>query len=152
MRRERELPEGLLPAQSSTSRACTSDAQCSGATPKCLAGKCSAPCTSDTQCGAGNYCNQGACRRHAAEADLHRAGQVGVLGQPSVPTATGQRPTCGKDDDCRLIDARIGYCGVDHVCRTPAEAKPQCTAQTDCAGRARAASTTPASSARRRAL
>ena len=111
---------------------CTSDAQCSGATPKCLAGKCSAPCTSDTQCGAGNYCNQGACVVDTRPKPICTAQDKSACSANQACVDGYCKYTCGKDDDCRLIDARIGCCGVNHVCRTPAEAKPQCTAQTDC--------------------
>lgn len=112
---------------------CTSDAQCSGATPKCLAGKCSAPCANDAACGNGQYCNQGACAIDTRPKPICTATDKTACSANQSCVDGYCKYTCQSDDNCRLIDARIGYCGVDHVCRTPAEAKPQCTAQADCA-------------------
>jgi hypothetical protein len=125
--------KGFCEPKPPPSGACTSDAQCSGATPKCLAGKCAAPCTGDVECGSGQYCNQGACSIDTRPKLLCTATDKSACSASQSCVDGYCKYTCQSDDACRLIDARIGYCGVDHVCRTPAEAKPQCTSQSDCA-------------------
>ncbi len=111
---------------------CTSDAQCGGTTPKCLAGRCAAPCSSDGQCGAGNYCNQGSCAPDTRPKPICSAGDMTSCAASQSCVDGYCKYPCQKDDDCRIIDARIGYCGTDKVCRSPDEAKPQCTSQAEC--------------------
>ena len=60
-------------------------------------------CSSNAQCASNQQCLQGFCKY-----------------------------TCGNDTDCKLIDARIGYCGKDKVCRTQQEAQAQCTDSSQC--------------------
>ena len=112
---------------------CTSDASCSGATPKCVGGSCVASCTVDTDCSSGNYCNQGACVPDTRPQPT--CGQTGLAACAANQQCVDGfcRYDCTTDNDCKLIDARIGYCGTDHVCRTLAEAHPQCTGATGCA-------------------
>jgi hypothetical protein len=108
---------------------CTSNAQCAP-TEKCVAGACAPSCTDSSTCGPGQFCDQGAC----------------VLDTRPTPSCTGQgqcgpdqqcvggfcKYTCQTDLECKLIDARIGYCGQDKVCRSQSEAQPQCTLSADC--------------------
>ena len=42
------------------------------------------------------------------------------------------RYRCNTDPECQLIDARIGFCGRDMVCRNASEARPQCTSPGQC--------------------
>lgn len=110
---------------------CTSNAQCSGATPECVSGKCTAQCTTATPCGTGFYCEQGACLvdnrptpNCTANGNECKASQVCKDGFCKYP--------CADDNTCKLIDARIGYCGVDKVCRSADEAAAQCTSSSQC--------------------
>jgi hypothetical protein len=98
----------------------------------CVDGTCTAACTADSQCATGDYCNQGAC-------------VVDTRPTPNCTTSaqcTGQNQTCvggyclyncTTNTQCEMIDARIGYCSSAGVCRSQAEANPQCTQQSDCA-------------------
>jgi Cys-rich repeat protein len=115
-----------------TGNSCTSNGQCSAPTPFCVGGHCAAGCTNDQQCGAGNYCDQGACApdtrpKGNCQSDTQcntAAGQKCVQGICKYP--------CSDDNQCKLIDVRIGYCGADKVCRSYAEAHPQCTTKAEC--------------------
>jgi hypothetical protein len=111
---------------------CQNDSQCTdSAAPNCVSGQCVASCTTDATCGAGKYCNQGAC-------------VIDTRPQPNCTTdsqCTGSsqkcvsgycKYLCTTDKNCQVIDSRIGYCGMDGVCRTQAEAHPQCTQKSDC--------------------
>lgn len=113
---------------------CLNDSQClDTAAPNCVSGQCVASCTADPQCGNGKFCDQGAC-------------VVDTRPTPNCTTnaqCTGSNQTCmagyckygcTTDKTCELIDSRIGYCGQDKVCRTQAEAHPQCTQKSDCSG------------------
>lgn len=86
----------------------------------------------DAQCGAGNYCNQGACvldtrpkPNCSGDSECNGAAQHCIGGYC--------RYSCTSDAQCKTIDARIGYCAMDMVCRTQAEAQPQCTSKSQCA-------------------
>jgi hypothetical protein len=114
------------------STTCTNDNQCSGDTPKCLAGKCQKPCSDDATCGEGNYCNQGACAPDTRPKTICTTQDKSACKETQSCVDGFCKYPCQKDNDCQIIDARIGSCGVDKVCRAPAEAKPQCTSQQDC--------------------
>jgi hypothetical protein len=112
---------------------CTSDAQCSGSTPKCENGSCVAACdpnaTPDT-CGAGFYCDNGAC-----VVDTRPQPNCGSAAQclsNQVCLDGFCRYSCSTDTDCKLIDARIGYCAADKTCRDAQEAQAQCTDASQC--------------------
>ncbi len=110
---------------------CQSNADCSGGTPKCVDGSCVPACTADADCGGnGLYCDQGAC----------------VVDNRPKPNCTTQaecssnqqclggycRYTCSGDQECKLIDARIGYCAKDGTCRDAQEANADCLQSSDC--------------------
>jgi hypothetical protein len=124
--------KGACEADPSVKPQCQNDTQCSGATPKCVAGACTAQCTTDSQCPGGDYCNQGACvvdkrpKPVCASAAECGANQQCLQGYCKY--------TCKSDGECKLIDARIGYCGKDNVCRTLQEAQAQCTQSSECSG------------------
>lgn len=113
---------------------CTTDAQCSGSTPKCENGSCVAACdpnsVSTSQCAAGEYCDNGACvpdtrpQPNCGDASQCLSNQVCLDGFC--------RYSCGTDTDCKLIDARIGYCAADKTCRDAQEANAQCLSSADC--------------------
>lgn len=115
---------------------CTDDTACSGSTPKCVGGSCTQACTADAQCGNGRYCNQGACvpdtRPKPNCTDDTQCNSGG--GSPRTCLGGYCKFTCTTDAYCRSIDSRIGYCGKDSVCRTAAEANPQCVKKADCTG------------------
>lgn len=119
-----------------TSAACTSDAQCSGDTPNCLAGACVRTCAGDTECGDGKYCNQGACAidtrpKPNCTTDTECGGTAAT---PKKCVGGYCKYTCATDQYCRTIDTRIGYCAKDGVCRDATEANAACVAKADCAG------------------
>lgn len=113
---------------------CTTNADCSGATPQCAAGSCVKACTADAECGAGNYCNQGACAVDTRPKPncTEDAQCGGTAATPKKCLGGFCKYTCTTDDYCRTIDSRIGYCAKDGVCRNFAEASAQCVASTDC--------------------
>ena len=117
--------------------ACTTDQQCSSASPNCVAGVCTKACTGDTECGAGKFCDQGACvldtRPHPNCNDDTQCVSTGV---PKKCVGGFCKYTCTTaqgDGYCKTIDNRIGYCAKDLVCRSQEEANAQCLASTDCA-------------------
>lgn len=112
---------------------CTADETCPANAPKCVGGACVAACQADTECGAGRYCNQGACvpdtRPKPNCADDTQCGG-GATARTCVEGFCKYR--CASDQQCRTIDARIGYCARDGVCRTAAEAQAECTGPGQC--------------------
>jgi hypothetical protein len=118
--------------QPQPSSQCAGDGQCAAPTPKCVAGACVAACTTDPECGAGKYCNNGACATDTRPKTICSATDSSACGTNQSCVNGFCKYTCSTDQGCKLIDARIGYCGVDKVCRTQAEAVPQCTKQADC--------------------
>jgi len=119
---------------------CTSDAQCSGSTPKCEDGSCVAQCDPNAQpdtCGAGYYCNAGAC-----VVDTRPKPDCGNNAQCAANQVCLDgfcRYSCSTDLDCEHIDTRIGFCAADKTCRDQQEAQAQsgngtgCLSSADCA-------------------
>jgi hypothetical protein len=112
---------------------CSSDASCPSGAPHCVGGTCVPACTTDAQCGTGNYCNQGACvvdtrpkPNCTANTDCNAANAQKCIDGYC-------RYSCTANSQCAMIDARIAYCAADMVCRTQAEAQPQCTTKAQCA-------------------
>jgi len=101
-----------------------------------VAGACVAACTADAQCGAGKYCNQGACAVDTRPKPKCTAdNECGGTGGNSQKCVEGYcKYACTADAQCRLIDARIGFCAKDLVCRTSSEASAECTGPGQCAG------------------
>jgi hypothetical protein len=118
--------------------ACTSDAQCSGETSKCLAGACVKPCAGDGECGDGKYCNQGACAVDTRPKPncTNDAQCGGTAATPKKCVGGFCKYTCSTDQYCRTIDTRIGYCAKDGVCRDATEANAACLSSSECAGKA----------------
>jgi Cys-rich repeat protein len=115
---------------------CTSDAQCSGGTPKCVQGQCAAACDPNnpvgpSACPNGEYCDQGACVPDTRPSpNCGGTGQQCLANQQCVDGFC--RYSCTTDQECKLIDARIGYCAADQTCRDAQEANPQCLSSSDC--------------------
>ncbi len=108
---------------------CTTSTTCPSSAPRCVGGQCTASCANDGECPSGDYCSQGACvldTRPKPDCTSCASTQQCVDGYC--------RYSCTDDDTCKRIDARIGYCGSDKVCRTESEAHPQCTSKSDCPG------------------
>lgn len=115
---------------------CTTNTQCVGNAngPICVAGKCSAQCGGSLPaCQNGFYCEQGACvvdNRPKPNCTVN-GGECG----PNQQCVGGFcKYTCSDDNQCKLIDARIGFCGKDKVCRSFDEANAECFANSDCTG------------------
>ncbi|WP_394837365.1 hypothetical protein LVJ94_10700 [Pendulispora rubella] len=99
---------------------CNVDKDCSeaGNTPKCRGGRCVQACDpANPKCPDGQVCDQGgACvpdtgpKPNCTATDLSkcRANQSCVNGFCRYP--------CDNSETCRLIDARLSYCGTDKVC------------------------------------
>ena len=92
-------------------------------------------CTKDGDCPTGDYCNQGACVLDTRPKPncTTNTDCAGSGGQPESCVGGYCRYNCSTDQQCKTIDARIGYCAADNVCRTQAEAHPQCTSKAQCA-------------------
>ncbi len=117
-----------------TGSTCTKSTDCtSPTTPYCVGGQCVAKCSTDPECGQGNYCNQGACAPDTRpQGNCQNDNQcTGGPGQKCIGGIC--KYPCGDDNACKLIDVRIGYCGMDKVCRSFEEAHPQCTGKSECA-------------------
>lgn len=123
--------KGACVADPNAKPQCANDTQCGGSTPKCVAGKCTAQCTSDSTCGAGQWCDQGACV--VDNRPKPACSSTAQCAQNQTCVEGYCKYSCSTDNDCKLIDARIGYCGKDKVCRTLQEAQAQCTSTADCA-------------------
>jgi hypothetical protein len=112
---------------------CTSDASCPTNLPHCVGGLCVPACATDAQCTTGFYCNQGACvvdTRPTPNCTMDSECNA-APGQKCIGGYC--RYGCMTNAQCQMIDARIGYCASDMVCRTQAEAQPQCTSKAQCA-------------------
>lgn len=110
---------------------CTTALDCVGGM-ACANGVCVGPCATNADCAAAEICDAatGTCLadpqpKAACETD------------PSVCTA-GQRCmggycrfACTSGDGCKLIDARIPVCD-EGVCKSEAEANPECLTKDDC--------------------
>jgi Cys-rich repeat protein len=125
--------KGACVAQPSNN-GCTTDKDCPQSAPKCVGGACAASCTTDANCPQGDWCDQGACVLDVRPKPNCTSDGDCVNGSGPVRACIAGycKYDCTTDADCRIIDARIGYCGIDHVCRTFSEAHPQCTQQSDC--------------------
>lgn len=113
---------------------CTTDASCPTATPRCVRGACVPSCTTDESCGEGKFCDQGACVTDTRPKPNCRIdNECAEPNRPPRACIAGYcRYQCTEDAACRRIDARIGYCGRDSVCRGANEAAPQCTSKDEC--------------------
>ncbi len=123
-----------------SSNQCTSDAQCSGSTPKCEQGQCVAACdpnANPSTCSSGYVCENGAC-----VIDTQPTPNCGNGGAQCLATQecldgfcryTCNTPNGQISQPCELIDNRIGYCAKDGTCRDAAEAQAQCLEASDCA-------------------
>jgi hypothetical protein len=92
-------------------------------------------CTGTGQgtCAQGYLCNQGLCVPDLSP--TQDCGGGGTMCGPNQQCIGGYcKYTCSNDQECKLIDTRIGYCGKDNVCRTAAEAHPECTLSSECSG------------------
>lgn len=99
----------------------------------CAAGACVPKCSLANPCGNGTYCEQGACipdTRPVPNCTKQTEATDCLVGQQCIGGFC--KYTCGTDMDCKLIDARIGYCGLDKVCRTQGEAQAACTDSSQC--------------------
>lgn len=112
---------------------CQGASDCPSTAPVCVAGACTPACTGDPDCTAGGaklYCNQGACVPDTRPKPNCSGPSDCLTGQSCVGGYCKYR--CVDDMECRRVDARIGYCADDKVCRTEAEARPQCLKTADC--------------------
>jgi hypothetical protein len=116
-----------------TGQGCTSDIGCPTNAPHCVGGQCVPACTMDSQCTTGDYCDQGACVLDTRPKP-NCTTDTDCNGSASAQHCIGGycRYACTSDNQCKTIDARIGYCAMDMVCRTQAEAQPMCTTQAQC--------------------
>jgi len=112
---------------------CTADKDCPAATPKCAGGRCVSVCTKDSECPTGDYCYQGACIPDTRGTQNCSATDTSKCNASQKCVDGFCKYTCSSDTTCEHIDERIAFCGVDKVCRTQAEAHPQCTSSTTCA-------------------
>lgn len=133
-----QCTKGVCEPQTGTQ--CTTDTQCSGSTPKCVNGTCTAACDPNSptsSCGTGEVCENGACvpntqpAPNCGSAAQCLSNQVCLDGfcRYSCNTPNGQL-----SQQCELIDARIGYCAKDSTCRDAQEAQAQCLSSSDCTG------------------
>ncbi len=117
-----------------TGTECTTPQQCPAEAPACVSGHCAKTCGDDPECGEGKYCNQGACvvdtRPKPNCTTDEQCG--GTAATPKKCIGGYCKYTCETDLYCRTIDSRIGYCAVDKVCRTAAEANAECFSPSDC--------------------
>jgi hypothetical protein len=109
---------------------CTSNANCPSTAPDCISGGCAPACTQDAECPTGDYCDQGACVLDTrTRPDCTEGGGQCLANQ--VCQGGFCLYTCSTDSECMEIDSRIPDCS-NNVCRSTAEANPQCTSQSDC--------------------
>lgn len=120
---------------------CTSDAQCSGSTPKCSEGSCVAACdpnAATSSCPTGEYCNDGACvTDNRPQPNCGNGGATCAANQTCLDgfcRYTCNTPNGELSQDCEHIDTRIGYCAKDSTCRDVQEAQAQCLESSDCTG------------------
>lgn len=88
----------------------------------------------DPVCGTGNYCNNGTCvvdnrPKPNCTSDTTCGGTAAT---PKKCLAGYCKYTCDKDQYCKTIDNRIGYCAKDGVCRSASEAAAACTGPGTC--------------------
>jgi hypothetical protein len=119
--------------------ACTTDQQCGGDTPQCVAGACVKACAADPECGTGNFCDQGACvldtrPKPNCTTDSECGGTAATPKQCLGGFCKYSCTVAQGDLYCRTIDNRIGFCAKDLVCRSSAEANAQCVLSTECTG------------------
>jgi hypothetical protein len=124
-----------------TGIACSDDTACTAAAspgaPFCVDGHCAAACGGDAgtdagTCAAGFTCNQGACVASTGPAvECTASTDCSASGQTCVNNLC--KFLCTSSNDCIAHDTRFPTCAVDGVCRTTAEASPQCKSQYDCA-------------------
>ncbi len=119
------------------SNQCTTDAQCSGSTPKCENGQCVPGCVANNptaSCGAGYVCENGGCVLDTSPQPNCGNGcasnQVCLDGFCRYSCNT---PDGNLSQQCQLIDNRIGYCAKDSTCRDAQEAAAQCLEASQCA-------------------
>lgn len=127
--------QGLCKQDPNAGKTCAKNADCA-MTEVCVGGKCATSCTGTGQgtCAQGLVCNQGAC--------VPNLGPIGECGNGGTTMCNANQQciggyckyTCSSDQECKLIDTRIGYCGKDMVCRTATEAHPECTLSSECTG------------------
>jgi len=113
---------------------CKTSADCKGSDPVCVAGTCAPACTTDSQCPTGDYCDQGACVVDTRPKPncMTNKDCLSTDGGPAQQCIAGYcEYTCKTDNDCELIDARIGTCSGG-ICKSSTEAMPMCTSQADC--------------------
>lgn len=116
---------------------CTSDAQCSGSTPKCVSGSCVAACTTDADCGtgSGNYCNEGACVPDTRPKPICSDTDHSACNANQSCVSGFCRYSCTDDKSCSLIDHRIPTCVAAGYCAGTSTGGPiQCTQSSDCTG------------------
>ncbi len=99
----------------------------------CVKGACQpdgsgAICKGDAECGPGKLCQGGKCvvdtrpkPNCSVDADCNSGS-----GPARKCVESFCKYTCTTDLQCRQIDARIGWCAKDGVCRTQAEANAEC--------------------------
>jgi hypothetical protein len=108
---------------------CTLDSQCPTATPKCVAGTCEPACTADSQCPTGDYCDQGACVIDTRPKPNCMSNTDCLGTQQCIGGYC--RYSCTSVNACQTIFVLFTHC-IDMICKTDAEASPQCTSQADC--------------------
>ena len=117
-----------------TGTQCTTDAQCSGSTPKCVNGTCEPACgVGPSSCGANEVCENGACvanTQPSPNCSLGCAANQQCIDGFCRYTCT--TPDGNLSQSCELIDTRIGYCAKDSTCRDAQEASAECLGNTGC--------------------
>jgi hypothetical protein len=116
--------------QPTSTEACTSNGQCPFTAPVCAAGTCSLSCSADAECPTGDYCDLGACVPDTRPSpDCSTNSQCA---DDQICDAGFCLYMCETSTQCADIDERIPVCS-QNVCRSTAEANPQCTTQSECA-------------------
>jgi len=113
------------------------DPECSESKPcvgglVCSGGSCVGMCTTNTDCAPGELCDgaSGTCITDPQpKAPCEKDPSVCTVAQTCVEGYC--RYACGSGADCVLIDARIPVCD-DGICKSEAEANPECITQSDC--------------------
>ncbi|WP_394822412.1 hypothetical protein [Pendulispora albinea] len=112
---------------------CRVDSECSNAAPKCVNGQCVPACTEDKDCPEGKYCNpDGACVPDTRPKPNCSPTDTSACNANQTCLDGYCKYRCDSDAYCKRIDARIGWCASDGVCRTQNEAHPQCTRGDQC--------------------
>lgn len=119
--------------------ACSASTPCADEGATCVAGACVAKCGGQVEgeCGDGRYCVDGACildTRPKTNCTIDEDCNV-TSGGPARRCLGGFcKYRCSDDTACRRIDARIGYCADDRVCRSDIEAHAECFGPAECDG------------------